>query len=78
MNWLVFFLADYFLFWAIPLILILAETANHFRRTGKRPQLIACALLCLLFIGLTIAYFVGNGFSNLRPLLEGVDRDYRK
>jgi hypothetical protein len=71
---LIYFLAEHYPWWGIPLVLILGETANHFRRTGRRWSMVICAVLALGFIALTVIYFVKDGFFETRPTLQKMER----
>lgn len=54
------------------------ETANHFRRNGKRPQFALCVLTALALFTLTVFYFTNNGFQNVRPLLHSLEKSKTK
>jgi hypothetical protein len=74
---LIYFLAEYFPWWGIPSILILGEIANHFRRVGQKVRFILTALVCLLMVVLCIAYFTNDGFRNLRPAMQNLEKQYK-
>jgi hypothetical protein len=74
----IYFLAEYYPWWGIPSALILAEIANHFRRTGHRFRFLACAALSLLMATLAVFYFTHSGFQNLRPAMQELERQYRQ
>jgi len=75
---LIYFLADYFPWWSIPSILILAEISNHYRRVGKRVRAVIFASCSLLLLGLTIWYFTHGGFENLLPAMQNLEKTYGK
>lgn len=78
MDPVIYFLAEYFPWWAIPTILILAEIANHFRRVGHKMRFVATSLLCVVMIVLCVAYFTHDGFMNLRPAMQNLEKQYAK
>ncbi len=73
---MIYFLAEFFLWWAIPLTWILFETTNHYRRSGKRGATILFSLIMISLVTLIVLYFVFNGFENLRPAMQRFERDY--
>ena len=76
MSSLVYFLAEHYPWWGIPSILIMGETANHFRRTGQRARMLVCVLFALLFATLTVVYFLYDGLTNTRPAIQKLERSY--
>jgi hypothetical protein len=74
---LIYFLAEYFPWWGIPSILILAEMANHFRRIGHKVRFFLTVLICLILTVLCIAYFTQDGFRNLRPAMQNLEKQYK-
>jgi hypothetical protein len=75
---IIYFFAEYFPWWALPSALIFAEVANHFRRTGKRLGFFFFSGVSLVLAALTILYFVKNGFVNLRPAMQNLEKTYVK
>ncbi|RZA06045.1 MAG: hypothetical protein EOP11_11320 [Proteobacteria bacterium] len=78
MDPLIYFLAEHYPWWGLPLALITGETANHFRRTGKRMGAVICGLLTLGFLGLAVVYFVKDGFFETRPTLQKMERSIER
>jgi succinate dehydrogenase hydrophobic anchor subunit len=74
----IYFFAEYFPWWGIPSALILAELANHFRRSGQRVRMAATALISILLVILTVFYFTHDGFRNVRPAMKTFEREYVK
>jgi len=75
---LIYFFAEHYPWWGIPMGIIMVETANHFRRNGKRPQFAVCAGLSIVFFALSILYFTNNGFQSVRPLLHSIEKSGTK
>lgn len=69
-----YFIADLYPWWGLPLAFIFAEVANRYRRRGERGRMLGSLLLSVIFLALAGAYFVFNGFENLRPAMEKLDR----
>lgn len=74
MDSTIYFLAEHYPWWGLPLALIFGETANHYRRSGKRPAMLVCGLLALGFLTLAVIYFVKDGFFQTRPTLQQMER----
>lgn len=71
---MIYFLADLYPWWGMPLALIFAERANYFRRQGNRNKVIRNVAISLVFLSLTIAYFALNGIEKMRPALMELER----
>lgn len=78
MDSLIYFLLEHYPWWGVPSALIAAETANHFRRVGRRPAMFFFGAIAALLVILVVAYFFYNGFSNLRPAMKEIERQYSK
>lgn len=74
--WL-YFIADYYPWWGIPIGLICLEIANTHRRLGDRKKMVKYLAVSALFGLLTATYFFFNGFVNLRPGMEHMERQIR-
>jgi hypothetical protein len=74
---LVYFFADYYPWWGIPIGLILAEVANGHRRRGNRKAMFKYLSVSFIFLGLAAAYIFYNGMQNLRPGMEHMERTIR-
>lgn len=74
----IYFLAEYFPWWGIPSVLILAEIANHFRRSGQRLKFLFFALLSVAMAVGCVLYFTHDGFRNLRPAMQDMEKAYAK
>ena len=77
MNALVYFFADYYPWWGIPIGLILAEVANGHRRRGERKAMIKYLSVSFIFLALAAAYIFFDGMQNLRPGMEHMERTMR-
>ena len=75
-SWL-YFIADYFPWWAIPICLICLEIANMHRRLGDRKMMVKYLVICGFFMVLIATYFFFNGFENMRPGMENMERKIR-
>jgi hypothetical protein len=73
---LIYFLADYYPWWGIPLALILAELANYHRRGAKKKKMITYASLSLVLVILSVLYFVFDGQRQMRPAIQEVERSF--
>lgn len=70
-----YFVARYFPFWAIPTALILAEIARLAYRHGKKTRGIMAVTICVALLGLTVWYFVADGYNRLNPALyQGLEK----
>jgi hypothetical protein len=74
LSWIVYFLADHYPWWGIPAALVMAELANHFRRTGMRIYTVLSGLVALGLIALAVIYFTNDGFFKTRPTLQNMER----
>jgi hypothetical protein len=74
----IYFLAEYYPWWGLPLALIMIETSNHFRRGGKRGPFILFFGTGLLLIALAVLYFVNGGFFTVRPTIQNLERQYSR
>jgi hypothetical protein len=70
-----FFLAHFFPWWATPLALVFGEVANHYRRVGKRRQMMGYGLLSALLVVAIIGYIFFDGYHNLIPALRGAGKE---
>ncbi len=76
MNQIVYFLADLYPWWGIPLAFILLELANVFRRRGKKCAMFFCVFSSAIVVGLAVLYFISNGVQHLRPSLYEFEKTY--
>ncbi len=76
LNPFVYFFAEYFPWWGIPTALIFAEVSNYFRRRSQKLQAIIFALASLSMVALVILYFTEDGFRNLRPAMQNLEKKY--
>ena len=74
MSSVIYFLADLYPWWGMPLALIFAERAVYFRRQGSPKKMIRSVALSLVFLSLTFAYFALNGIEKMRPALMELER----
>lgn len=74
MSSVIYFLADLYPWWGMPLALIFAERSLYFRRQGNRKKVVRNAVVAVLFLSLTIAYFALNGIEKMRPALQELER----
>lgn len=74
MSSVIYFLADLYPWWGMPLALIFAERAVYFRRQGNRKKVVRNAAIGIVFLSLTIAYFALNGLEKMRPALMELER----
>lgn len=72
----IYFLADYYPWWGLPLAFILFELANYHRRHGGKPKMVVYATASLMLLGLTVVYVVYDGFANLRPGMRNIEKTY--
>jgi len=72
----IYFLADLYPWWGIPLGLILAELANYFRRHGNRKKMILYLSISFVLFALAGAYFVFNGMERVRPGMQELERTF--
>jgi CHASE2 domain-containing sensor protein len=73
---LVYFLVDFFPWWAIPAALILFELSNHFRRRERRLLSVFSALLSITLLVLSVLFVVYGGFQTTRPAMQKIERQY--
>ena len=76
MSPVIYFIADLYPWWGIPLALIFAELANSHRRRGERKKMMLKLCVSFFFFSLAVAYFVLNGIETLRPAMQQLDRMY--
>jgi hypothetical protein len=74
LNPLVYFIADLYPWWGIPLAFILAEVANGYRRRGDRKKMVLWLIPAFVLMSIAGAYFLYNGFEKLRPAMEHFER----
>lgn len=75
MDPVIYFIADHFPWWGIPLGLIFLEVANIHRRRRYRKQMFMALAVSGVFFTLAVAYFFYNGFENLRPAMKNIERN---
>lgn len=73
---IVYFLAEQYPWWGIPLALILIETGLHFRRNGRTMRAVVLFLIAISLIGLAGFFIWGNGIQNVRPFLREIEYQY--
>lgn len=78
MDPIIYFLAEHYPWWGIPSTLIMAEVANHFRRTGHRGGFFTAAFCSAVLGVLSVLYFTHNGFLNVRPTMQSIEHQYKK
>ncbi|MGZ3671895.1 MAG: hypothetical protein ACXWP1_01600 [Bdellovibrionota bacterium] len=74
MSPIIYFVADLYPWWGIPIALIFAEVANTHRRRGERKKMAMYLSVSFIFFSLAVVYFVLNGFEKLRPAMEQLER----
>lgn len=77
MSPLIYFVADYYPWWGIPIAIIFAEVANSHRRHGERGKMIKCLSISFLFFAVAVVYIFLNGRVTLRPGMERMERTMR-
>ena len=76
MNSIIYFLAEHYPFWGIPLALIFFELARFFWRNGRVLSLLISVGIAGVLTLLAVWYFVGDGFRNVRPALTEAEKTY--
>jgi hypothetical protein len=71
---LVYFIADLYPWWGLPLAFIFFEIANRHRRRGNRKKMLIHVMFSGFFLLLAGLYFFFNGFEHLRPAMEHLER----
>lgn len=71
-----YFVADFYPWWGIPLGFLCLEIANSGRRHGNKPKMILYVCLGVLFLLTAAAYFVFDGRERLRPAMQGIERSF--
>ncbi len=71
---MIYFLADLYPWWGLPLALIFAELGNYYRRHGNKKKMIRYASISVVFLSLTAAYFAFNGIEKMRPAMMELER----
>ena len=74
MSAVIYFLADLYPWWGIPIALILAELANNYRRHGNRKKMVLYISISSIFLGLAVAYFALNGMERMRPVMQELEK----
>ncbi len=74
MNATIYFLADLYPWWGLPLAFIFAELANRYRRHGQRPKALMFIAISFVFLAAAAAYFAFNGIERLRPAMKEMER----
>ena len=78
MDPVIYFLAEHYPWWGIPCVFIFFETANHFRRTGRRAPMMLFGFLAISLAALAVLYFTHDGFFRLRPAMQNLERQYKQ
>ena len=73
MSSLIYFVADLYPWWGIPLAFIFFELANARRRRGERKMMLVHLSISLVFLALAGAYFAFNGMEHLRPAMQQLE-----
>ncbi len=76
MSSLIYFLAEHYPFWGIPLALIFFELARFFWRNGRPLRAVLSIGMAGLLVLLAAWYFLGDGFRNVRPALSNAEKTY--
>ncbi len=76
MSSTIYFLAEHYPFWGIPLALICFELARFFWRNGRRLRAVLSLGLSGLLVFLAVWYFMDDGFRNVRPALTEAEKTY--
>jgi hypothetical protein len=69
----IYFVADYYPWWGLPLALIFAEQANKSRRYRDHKKAVLYGCFSMGFLFLAVAYFMFNGFEKLRPAMQQLE-----
>jgi hypothetical protein len=71
----VYFLLNYYPFWALPMVVICGELAYYYFNRHARGKFALMILVCLFFTGTSIAWFLYDGMNKgglfLKELTSG-------
>jgi hypothetical protein len=72
-----YFIADLYPWWAIPLAFIFADLGNRQRKRRARGKMFFHFGICATLVLLAVAYFVFNGKENLTTGMQNIERTMR-